>query len=459
MFVKNEGELLENARTPELRRAREILIEAVNQAIAAVDPSSAMHRRVKLRGECLEVGDHKVDLSDIERLVVVGGGKATGKMAEVLEEILGERIDGGIVNILEGTATEYRARRVKLVEAGHPLPTKKGMEGAEEMMELVGELGEKDLVICLLSGGGSALMPYPVQGVSLAELRRTNELLLKSGAAIHEVNAVRKHLSRIKGGQLAKAARPARVISLIISDVVGDRLDTIASGPTYPDSTSFRDAMEVVERYGLTDDLPKSVVDHLQKGARGEIPETPKMEDEFFRNTIHEIIASNTDAVEAVAKVGRAHGLNVFVLTTRMEGEAREVGANIAAVARRVTETGAPVPRPALLISGGETTVTVRGEGPGGRNQELVLSAAIEISSQRNVAVTSFGTDGIDGPTDAAGALADGFTIERAKQEGLDPADHLRRNAPYTFFKKLGDLLFTGPTGTNVMDVAVLLVE
>jgi glycerate-2-kinase len=458
MFVKNERELLENARTPELRRARKILIEAVNQAIAAVDPSSAIHRRVKLREECLEVGDHEMNLSEIGRLVVVGGGKATGRMAEVLEEILGERIDGGVVNVLEGTAAEYRTRRIKLVESGHPLPTEAGVKGAEEMVKLVGELGQKDLVICLLSGGGSALMPLPVEGVSLAELRRTNELLLKSGAAIHEVNAVRKHLSRIKGGQLARVAHPARVISLVISDVVGDRLDTIASGPTYPDSTSFRDAMEVVERYGLFDDLPKSVLDHLRRGAKGEIPETPKAGDEFFRNTVHEIIASNADAVKAVAEVGRAHGFNVSVLTTRMEGEAREVGTSIAATARRVAETGAPVPRPALLISGGETTVTVRGEGPGGRNQELVLSAAIELSGLRNVTVTSFGTDGIDGPTDAAGALADGFTIERAGREGLDPADHLRRNAPYTFFEKLGDLLFTGPTGTNVMDVAVLLV-
>ncbi len=458
MPVKNERQLIENAKTPELRRARGILIEIVNKAIASVDPSSAMRRRLRLAGERLKVGKHEFDLSRVGKIIVVGGGKASGKMAEVFEELLGNRVTGGVVNVPKGLASEYRVRKIKLVEASHPIPTEAGVKGAERMMKLVSGLEPKDLVVCLLSGGGSALMPLPAEGISLDELRETTELLLKSGASIQEFNAVRKHLSRIKGGQLAKAAHPARVVTLVISDVVGDRLDTIASGPTHPDSTTYPDALAVIEKYGLVEKAPKNVLKRLKLGVEGKMPETPKPGEECFKNTIHEIIASNADAVRAAAEVGKSHGFNVSILTTAMQGEAREVGAHLAAAAKSVMRAGKPVSRPAILVSGGETTVTVKGEGPGGRNQELALSAAIGISGMRNVAVVSFGTDGIDGPTDAAGAVADGFTLERAERLRLDPATYLERNAPYPFFKELGDLLMTGPTGTNVMDVTCLIL-
>lgn len=458
MLVKNERQLLERAKTPGLRKARGILIEIVNRAISSADPSSAMRRRLRLVEGRLKVGAHEFDLSEVGKIIVVGGGKASGKMAEVLEEILGDRITGGVVNVPEGTASGYRTRKIKLVEAGHPLPTEAGVKGAEEMIDLVSGLEPQDLVICLLSGGGSALVTLPAEGISLDELRETTQLLLKSGAAIQEVNAVRKHLSRIKGGQLAKAAHPAKVITLLISDVVGDRLDTIASGPTYPDSTTYSDALAVIEKYEVLKKVPVSILKHLRSGAEGKVPETPKPGEKYFLKALHEVIASNADAVGAAAEVGRSHGFNVSVLTATMHGEAREVGAHLAAVAKDVMETGKPVSRPGLLISGGETTVTVKGEGTGGRNQELALSAAMGISGLRNVAVASFSTDGIDGPTDAAGAVADGFTIERAGRLKLDPVAYLERNDSYSFFKELGDLLITGPTGTNVMDVTCLIL-
>ncbi|MDI6642831.1 MAG: glycerate kinase [Candidatus Hodarchaeaceae archaeon] len=454
----NEKQLLENAETPELRRARGILVEIVNKAIASADPSSAMHRRLKLERKCLKVGTHEFDLSEVEKIVVVGGGKASGKMAEALEEILGNRITKGVVNVLQETASKYHTKKINLVEAGHPLPTEAGVGGAKRMMNLVSGLGPKDLVICLLSGGGSALVPLPAEGISLDELQETTRLLLKCGADIHETNAVRKHLSGIAGGQLAKAAYPAKVVTLVISDVIGDRLDTIASGPAYPDSTSFSDALAVIEKYGLAEKVPKSVLERLKRGVKGRVPDTPKPGEKYFANVFHEILASNTQAVKAVADVGKSHGFNVSILTTAMQGEARDVGANFAALAKSVIKSSKPVPRPALLVSGGETTVTVKGKGPGGRCQELVLGAVAGLSGLQNVAMAAFGTDGIDGPTDAAGAIADGSTLKRAERLGLDPDAYLRENAPYPFFKELGDLLMTGPTGTNVMDVACVIL-
>jgi glycerate 2-kinase len=458
MPVRNERQLLENAKTIELLRARGILIEIVDRAIAAVEPSIAMRRGLRLEEERLTVGDKEFNLLEVGKIVVVGGGKASGRMAEVLEEILEDRITEGLVNVSEGTAPKHRLHIIKLNEAGHPIPTEASVRGAEAMLNLVTGLGPQDMVICLLSGGGSALVTLPAEGISLEDLRDTTQLLLKSGASIHEVNAVRKHLSRIKGGQLAKAAYPAKVITLLISDVVGDRLDTIASGPTYPDSTTYSDALTVIEKYGLAEKVPKNVLNRLKSGAEGKVAETPKSDEKYFMNTHHEIIARNADAVEAAAEVGKSHDLNISVLTATMQGEARDVGTHLADTAKKISGTGKPVSRPALLISGGETTVTVKGEGTGGRNQELVLAAATEISGLENAAVAAFSTDGIDGPTDAAGAIADSFTVERAKNLELDSLAHLNRNDSYNFFKELRDLLLTGPTRTNVADIVCLVL-
>ncbi|HAZ31294.1 MAG TPA: glycerate kinase [Dehalococcoidia bacterium] len=404
------------------------------------------------------MGEENLDIEGYRKVVVIGGGKAGVAMAMTLEQGLGERLTQGIVNIPRGTMPEIPPAKIELVEASHPIPDECGMEGARRMLELVSGLGRHDLVICLISGGGSALMALPAEGITLGELQEVTRLLLRSGAAIHELNAVRKHLSAIKGGQLARAASPAQTVSLIISDVVGDRLDTIASGPTYPDSTTYSDALAVLEKYELKEKVPPGTLAHLANGARGAIPETPKAGEECFRTAYYRIIASNAGALAAAEEVGRAHGFNVHILTTTMQGEARQVGEYLSGVAREVCETGRPIPRPALLLLGGETTVSVKGDGIGGRNQELVLSAAPGIAGLDTVAIVSFSTDGVDGPTDAAGAVADGFTIRRAEQLGLDPVLYLQNNDSYSFFKQLGDLLVTGPTGTNVMDVVGLIV-
>ena len=457
-MVKNEEKLLKNAQTPKLRRGRKILFEVMNNAIKSADPRLAIRNKMKINENLLKIGPLNFDLSKIRNIVVVGGGKASGAMAEALDEVMGDRIGEGVVNVPKGTACMYRVRGIKLIEAGHPIPTEEGKKGAEKMMALVKNLGPQDLVICLISGGGSALISLPAEDTTLDELRETTNLLLKSGATIQEINAVRKHLSAIKGGQLAKAAYPAKVISLLISDVVGDKLDTIASGPTSPDPTTFSDALKVLEKYGLSEQVPFAVLNRLKKGAKSEIPETPKPGEECFRRTHNIIVASNANAIEAAADVGRSYGLNVHTLTTAMQGEAREVGKYLASVAKAVCETGKPIQKPSLLLSGGETTVTVTGEGIGGRNQELVLSASLHVSNLEDVTIASFSTDGIDGPTDAAGAVADSFTSKRARHRGLDPSCYLERNDSYHFFKELGDLLITGATGTNVMDIVALMI-
>lgn len=459
MTVKNEKQLLENAETPQLRKARNTLIAIMDKAISSVDPSAALNRELEISGTRLEVGTDVIDLSDIERIFVVGGGKASGNMGKAIEKILGKKIEKGIINVPEETASQHQLQKIELVAAGHPIPNRGSAKGTEEMINLVKDLTEKDLVICLLSGGGSALMVQPADDISLDELQKTNQLLLKSGASIQEINAVRKHISEIKGGQLAREAFPAKVVTLIISDVVGDRLDTIASGPTYPDSTTYSEAWKVVKKYELVEEIPKSVAKRLKSGLEGRAPETPAPEKSRFSKSIYEIIAGNRDAIEAAERVGGSRGFNVTTLTKSMQEEAKEVGEELAKVAKKVLKGEAPVKKPAILLSGGETTVTVEGEGKGGRNQELALSAVKKISCLENVTVASFSTDGIDGPTDAAGAVADGFTLEKSESLGLDSEDYLRRNDSYNFFKELGDLLITGPTGTNVMDVACLIVS
>lgn len=444
--------LLQNCQTSELRKTRQILIELINSTIEAVEPSSAMRKWLKAEGQ-------RLGIEDYEKVVVVGGGKACAAMAMALEQSLGERLTQGIVNILRGTMPRTPLHKIKLVEASHPIPDELGVAGSRQMLELVRGLGQRDLVICVISGGGSALIPLPAEGITLSELQEVTQLLLKSGATIQELNTVRKHLSAVKGGQLARAAYPARVISLIISDVVGDRLDTIASGPTYPDTTTYSDALAVFKKYRLEEKAPPRIITRLMNGVKGMIPETPKAGEECFQNAYYKIIASNSDALAAGAEVGRAHGLNVHTLTTTMQGEARQVGEYLSDVAKGVYENERPVPKPALLLLGGETTVTVKGEGIGGRNQELALSTALGIAGLKTTTIVSFSTDGIDGPTDAAGAVADGFTIQRAEQLGLTPSGYLDNNDSYHFFKELGDLLITGPTGTNVMDVTALVVS
>ena len=348
---------------------------------------------------------------------------------------------------------EARQPTIEVIKASHPVPDAQGLAGAQRILDLVTGLSERDLVVCLISGGGSALLPLPAPGITLNDLQVLTGLVLRSGATINEFNAVRKHCSQIKGGQLARISMPATLVSLILSDVVGSPLDTIASGPTVPDPSTYFDAFRVLERRGILERVPSSVVAHLQQGMAGEIPETPKPGDDCFQRVQNVIIGDNRIAARSAHAQAQSLGMRSQILTTYAEGEAREVARVCAALAKEMAETGMPLTPPACLILGGETTVTVRGEGKGGRNQELALASALALESWERTMVVCLATDGTDGPTDAAGALATGATVARARALGLDAIDHLTKNDAYPFFSALGDLIFTGPTNTNVNDL------
>jgi len=423
--------------------------------VAAADAAGAVRRVVCPEGSRVRVGSVRLEVPEGCRVLVVGCGKASARMAAALEEGLGDRISEGWINVKPGHGPALR--RVHVHEAGHPVPDQAGMRGAEEIVRIVRGAKEQDLVFCCISGGGSALLPLPVEGVSLEDKQSVTRQLLACGATIAEINAVRKHLSRVKGGHLARLAWPARVVGLMLSDVIGDAVDTIASGPTAPDPTTFADALAVLRKYGLEASVPKGVMHHLEEGAAGRRAETPKPGDPVFEKVVNLVVANNRAAVEACCARAEDLGYRPLVLTTALQGEAREVGAVLAAVGREVVASDRPVPAPACLVSAGETTVTLGGDGLGGRCQELALSAAIHLRGQAGVTVLAAGTDGTDGPTDAAGAFADGTTCGRAAALGLDPARFLKRNDSHHFFDRLGDLLRTGPTGTNVMDLYLVL--
>jgi len=454
--IKNAQELFKNAESNLDRKAREIAINALNKALEASDPKVIIKSKVKARGSTLKIDNLSLDLDEFKHVFVVGGGKACGCMVEALEEVLGDRINEGAVNV-PYACPPYQTRRVKLQRASHPIPDISGVKGVTRMLDLVSHTKENELIICLLSGGGSSLMPQPLSGVSLRDKRKVTDALLKSGATINEFNTVRKHISGFKGGWLAKKAYPATVVNLILSDVVGDPLDSIASGPTVPDPTTFQDAIEILKHHGLWNTVPASVRRVLLDGKRGVIPETPKLGDKVFEK-VHNIVIGNTltASLAAYRSVQKA-GLNGLLLSSRLEGQARDVGTMFASIAKEVAASGNPVPKPAGIVAGGETTVTVVGKGKGGRNQEIALGAALKIDNMDGVVVASISTDGVDGPTDAAGAIADGKTLLRAHELGLNPRKFLAENDSYTFFSKLGDLVLTGPTGTNVCDVSVIV--
>ena len=437
-----------------MRREAKAIFQA---SVEAADPSRCIHQNVRLCQEVLQIGQTSYHLSDFRRIFVIGAGKASVPMAQAVEQILADRITRGVINTKYGHSRPLQ--RIEVNEAGHPLPDERGVEGTEKIVKLLKEADRQTLVLCLLSGGGSALMPHPAAGISLEEKQQTTQRLLQSGASIEETNAIRKHLSGIKGGRLCQLAHPARVVTLILSDVVGNKLETIASGPTVADPSTFADCLRIVERYDLVGRLAPSVIRRLQAGVRGGVEETPKPGDRIFSSCQNLVVGDNRLAVEAARAKAISLGYNTLVLSTQIEGEAREVARVYAALAKEVLSSGNPVGSPACFIGGGETTVTVKGEGKGGRNQELVLAAAVQIDGLRDVVILSGGTDGTDGPTDAAGAVADGQTVRRAKQMGLSASDCLRENDSYQFFRALGDLLMTGPTGTNVMDIQIVLVR
>lgn len=441
------------ANLKQMREQATLIFEA---ALRAVDPEEAILHHVKRIGDTLEVGNKVLHLNHYDRILVVGAGKADAPMAKALEAILGKRITDGVIVVKEGHGLPLE--HIQIREAGHPVPDKRGIDGTEDVLSLITDARESDLIICLISGGGSALLVAPVAGVSLKDKQEVTRLLLACGATIHEINTVRKHLSRAKGGGLARLAHPATMVSLILSDVVGDNLDAIGSGPTIPDPSTFLQAEQVFKTYGLWERVPKSVRQHIESGTNGKTDETPKPGDPAFQRDAWELVGTNLQALTAASKEAKRQGYRPLILSAMIEGETRDVAKVHAAIAKEVVVSGNPVSPPACILSGGETTVTLQGKGKGGRNQEFVLAAAVALEPEKQIVVLSGGTDGTDGPTDAAGAIADGTTLARASEKGLDPMDYLRRNNAYPFFQDLGDLLITGPTRTNVMDVRIILV-
>lgn len=431
------------------------------KALAAVDPSTLLKNRIRTEKDRLFVktaeGSEEIyDLGDIQNVFLVGSGKASSSMARTIEEILGDRITKGVITTKYGHGLPLK--KIEIVEAGHPLPDQKGYEGAKRIQRLLKESGPKDLVIFLLSGGGSALLPLPANRIDLKEKQEVTQLLLDCGADIKEINTLRKHISRMKGGWLAKWAYPSRVIGFILSDVVGDPLDVIGSGPTVPDPSTFEQALEILKKYDLINEVAPSILRHLQLGKEGKVEETPKPGDAVFEKVTNTLIGSNIVALLAAGEEATSLGLNTLILSSSVEGETREAARFHTAIAKEVIRSGNPIPRPACILSGGETTVTIRGKGVGGRNQEFALAGALEISGVEKVVVLSGGTDGTDGPTDATGAVADNTTVDRWKSMGLDPKSYLNDNNAYPLFERLDDLLITGPTHTNVMDVRIILV-
>jgi hydroxypyruvate reductase len=444
----------------EMRKEAERMFLA---AVKRVDPYEAVRAFVRLQGRRIIVGSEggaevELDMDRFQRIFLVGGGKATAPMARAMETILEKEVHAGLINVKYGfsEALSY----TEIIEADHPLPDQNGVIGTRTILDLLEKADDKDLIFSLISGGGSALLPLPAGRIRLEEKQVLTQRLLDCGASIDEINAIRKHVSGSKGGQMARAAYPATTVNLMLSDVVGDRMDVIASGPFVPDQSTFSEAWSIIERYGIESEIPETVREHLKAGVKEAVEETPKSGDPVFDRVHNVIIGSNILALEAAAAAAAETGYQPLILSSMVEGETRDVALVHAAVAQEILKTGRPTAAPACIISGGETTVTIHGDGLGGRNQEFCLAAALELADlPPRVVVLSGGTDGNDGPTDAAGAVVDPLTVKRGRDMGLEAGRFLQNNDAYHFFEKTGDLLKTGPTKTNVMDVRILLVK
>lgn len=447
---------------------RQRMLAILQAALDAVRPDVAVKTQLRRSGNLLTAGGQTIDLGACRRLFVLGAGKAGAPMAQAVEAVLGDRITAGLVVVKEGHGgpTQY----IELVEAGHPVPTQAAIVAGERVLALAQEAQADDLVVVLLSGGGSALLEAAGRqpgGIGLADLQAVTAALLACGATIGEINCLRKHLSLIKGGQLARAAYPARLLTLVLSDVVGSPLDVIASGPTVPDPTTWADAWGVVAKYSLADRLPVAVAARLQAGLAGKLSDTPKPGDAVFAHSHVVVVGDNRVAAEAAVRQAQTFGYNSLLLSTFVEGEASQVALLVAALAKEVLAAGHPVAPPACLVLGGETTVTLDSHaglspGKGGRNQELALAAALALDGIAGVCVASLATDGSDGPTDSAGGIVDGGTVRRGEALKALPggaASALHKHNAYYYLEYTGDLLRTGPTQTNVNDLIVLLVD
>ncbi len=434
---------------------RPLLKKLIVKGLDAVDARKAIGRAISRNGEELTIGRRRYDLRRYERVVVLGAGKATASMAQAVEQRVGSRLHAGFVVVKHGHVMP--TRRIVVAEAGHPVPDRFGQQAAARLCAMAKELGRRDLLIVLLSGGASSLLPAPVPGITLADKQRTTQELLRCGASIREINTVRKHLSRIKGGRLAELTK-ATVATLILSDVLGDDLSAIASGPTAPDPTTYQDAVTILKCYRIWRAVPQRVRQHLEYGCQGLVSETPKPGSSLFRRVHHHIVGSNGAAVMAVARAAREAGLRTLVQRPTLTGEAQDEGKRFGALAKNIVRAGQPLQRPCCVVAGGETIVTVTGKGAGGRAQEFAAAAALEIADLDRVWIVAIGTDGTDGPTDAAGAVVDGHTVARAQRLSVDLKVALKRHNTYPALKRLNQLIVTGPTGTNVNDLYLLLV-
>lgn len=444
MLFKNKYQLISNGQTSELKKIRADILEIFNSAIKAVDPYNAVSEHFDKNN--IVLNNQFIDLTSFDNIFLAAFGKASVGMSQSVCDSI--NIKEGIA-ITNDTENKVNSNNVHTFFGGHPIPNENSYIGAEKIQELIEKCGKKDLLIVLISGGGSALLSYP--RVDLKDLQNTTNFLLKCGADINEINTVRKHLSYVKGGQLVKNAK-CKIVALIISDIIGDPLEFISSGPTYPDSTTYIDAEEILKKYNLMEKIPDSVKQVIFDGLNGNIPETPKKNDPIFKKVENIIIANNNLACEAAKEKAKELGYHTLLLTTSLDGEAKDIGTYLT---DKVNNYNLEV-RKIAFISGGETTVTIKGNGTGGRNQEMVLSSVNNIAG-KNIVFSSFATDGIDGTCDTAGAIADGFTRERSNQKNIDYMDFLKDNNSYEFFKKLGDFFITGPTGTNVMDIQIII--
>jgi glycerate 2-kinase len=453
--VKNRKALIRKGRDEVERKARRDLLDIVEDTLSAVDPRELVKGAVQLDGDTLRVGGESIDLGEIESIYVAGGGKACFPMARAVDEMLGDRVTGGVMNVPEEPGTGLDERYIFHI-AGHPRPDEGGLAGARQIVRMAERAGPRDLFIMLISGGGSAILPYPAGEIPLSDLQELTDQLLACGATINEINSIRKHVSQIKGGRLAQAAFPARVLSLIVSDVVGDPVESIASGPTSPDPSTFSECLDILRSHGIYDKVPDSIRERLEDGASGTVSETPKPGDPIFNKTSNVVVGNNRVALEAARRKAEELGYRCLVLTDRMEGEAREVGILAASILNSINASDLPMPPPCLVLLGGETTVTLIGPGDGGRNQELALAASRKLAGRG--LLLSLATDGRDGPTDSAGALVDRRTCEEVELLGMSPEKAIADNAEYEVLKGMEGHLFTGYTGTNVCDILYILV-
>ncbi|MCD6530363.1 glycerate kinase [Candidatus Bathyarchaeota archaeon] len=449
MKIKNSGELVSHGNVT----GRKLILDIIEYALEAMDPRRRVRKLLSIDDGRLKVGELEYELSGIGDIYVLGAGKGSVFIAEALEEILGDRIKDGIV--VEKRGQGKKLRRIKVLEASHPLPDRDGYEAACSVVDLAKEATERDIVFFCLAGGASALLPLPADDITLEDKIKVTDMLLKCGARIDEINAVRKHISAIKGGRLAKYIHPAEIINLIIVDEVAG----LPWGPTVPDKTTFQDAVYTLKKYGLYDKIPSSIKNYLERGLRDESLETPKQSD-FREIKLHNFILGNAEMVcEAADEKAKELGLNSMILSTMIEGESKEVGTVLAGIAKEIAKNRRPVNPPCAVISGGETTVTITGEpGEGGRNQELALSFSLMVDGSKRIVAASVATDGTDGPTDIAGGIVDGYTVKRAEELGIDIAEHIAKHDSSHVLKKLNDAVYTGPTGTNVMDLRVFIV-